>query len=811
MKISVGFKARGARLGGRAFGVMLLSTVSMAGLMASAAPVWAADATAASDSETGEVVVTARHKAENLQDVPLAITSVSGEELKAASATSLQDVTFLTPGLTYESGGAEAFAAPVIRGLSDTSGGLANSANVSIFLDGIYIYNPSAIDLSLGGLERVEVVEGPVSGLYGRNAFTGAINYVTENPSQSFHGDAAFTYGTDGRAIYDGDLTGPIIPGILAARISGTYDELGATTTDPISHLGSNGHQKRDVLLSFLFTPNSHITIKPVFYAGNDHFAPATQVFYPKNCGDLTNANNAMGLSNNYCGDLGQNQSFPTTPSAVGASEAGNTRRVFNQHVDIKFDYPIGTFDILGGMNEIKTHNIYDFTGAEYGIPYDIYASGANNPFAGNPPLPGSPILAKSFYGTHDYEHDRSIELRYDTPQQYRVRASIGGYYYYDVYYAYSSFGIDGANIPPGDALNSIAQSYVTSMGQSNRPLNISWSGTKDLSGFGSVDFDILKNLTLSTTIRYTNEEEKQTTSVVADLRHVFTSVTSNTSLRWKPTKEIMVYVDGANGEKSGGFNGAAECSADQTFAPETDFNVEGGSKATFLGGHAQVNADVFHTELDNLQVAGPPTCSGAIATITSNFGTLTATGAELDGSFSDKGFTLYAGVAFTDPKFNSSSYDFNDAATCLQIPSCAPRVKTIGALQAMSLNGLAPPNSSKFTFNTSLSYRRPFGYYDATCFFRVDYRYESKEYNSVADFAYYGPRNVVNLHLGVEVHRVTFEGIILNATNDRTPVNSVYNAQLNTLDAPNYDINWNALSYLPDPRTYALRIAYKY
>ena len=111
----------------------------------------AADAAASSDNNAvTEVVVTARRKAENLQEVPLAISAVTGLELKATSATSLQDVTNLTPGLTYNSGGAEAFTAPVIRGLSDTSGGLASSANVSIFLDGIYIFNPSSIDLSLG-------------------------------------------------------------------------------------------------------------------------------------------------------------------------------------------------------------------------------------------------------------------------------------------------------------------------------------------------------------------------------------------------------------------------------------------------------------------------------------------------------------------------------------------------------------------------------------------------------------------------------------------------------------------------------------
>jgi hypothetical protein len=72
----------------------------------------------------------------------------------------------------------------------------------------------------------------------------------------------------------------------------------------------------------------------------------------------------------------------------------------------------------------------------------------------------------------------------------------------------------------------------------------------------------------------------------------------------------------------------------------------------------------------------------------------------------------------------------------------------------------------------------------------------------------------VINLHLGVTAHNVTVEGMVLNATSDRTPVGSVYNAQLNTFDAPPngyYGINWNALSYLPDPRTYAVKLSYRY
>ena len=182
-----------------------VSAASFATLMVSA-PASAATAPEASSTVT-EVVVTARKRAENLQNVPLTVTAVTSVQLKAASATSLQDISFLTSGLVFSSNGAQANEDLVIRGISDTSGGEASATNVSVFLDGVYIANPSAVDLAVDGVERVEVVEGPVSGLYGRNAFSGAINYVTQKPTNTFHYNIAGTYGEYNKQQLDGGIS----------------------------------------------------------------------------------------------------------------------------------------------------------------------------------------------------------------------------------------------------------------------------------------------------------------------------------------------------------------------------------------------------------------------------------------------------------------------------------------------------------------------------------------------------------------------------------------------------------------------------
>jgi iron complex outermembrane receptor protein len=122
-----------------------------------------------------EIVVTARKRAEDLRDVPLSITAFSSEQLERRNIESLADVAAATPGLTYFETLNGTLGTPVIRGLTQVN--LSSpDRNVAIFYGGIYLSNSNASNLDILDLERIEVVKGPQSALYGRNAFGGAIN-----------------------------------------------------------------------------------------------------------------------------------------------------------------------------------------------------------------------------------------------------------------------------------------------------------------------------------------------------------------------------------------------------------------------------------------------------------------------------------------------------------------------------------------------------------------------------------------------------------------------------------------------------------
>jgi iron complex outermembrane receptor protein len=800
----------------------LLAAVAAVGLGTAGTYTDVVSAEAATSQTVGldEIVVTARRKEETLQNVPLSVTALTAETLKSASVNSLQDITFLTPGLTYTSNGAQANAAPTIRGLSDTSGGEATSQNVSVFLDGVYITNPSAIDFgNIGGLERVEVVKGPVSGLYGRNAFTGAINYVTAKPTNEYHADADVAFGDAGRRTYDANLSGPLFTDILKIRVAGTYDKLSGTFQDPVSHEYGNGYVKKDALVKLSLTPDEHISITPTFYYGDDYFTAPVSVTYAQNC--------ALGTANSFCGNLNHGQIGPFIASPDGSNATGLSRQVALFNVDAKFAYSFGTIDALYGYNGVHTESINDFDGTELGSPYDYYAPGFNNPFSPTAVVLGT-VPLKNFFGDQAREHDKSVELRYDSPAEYFVRVGGGGYYLDHDATNNNVFGIDGTNLPPGTVLNFIAQGYLTPAGQSAGPLNYSETITRDVSPFLTAEWDIIPTVTLSAAVRYTDEFQRAKIGIpkpdpTYNLGKDFYSTTANAALTWKPSTDYTFYLAAANGEKSGGFNagltsttGAPILAQDLTFNPETDVSFEAGAKMAFLERRLTVNFDAFHTTLAQAQQLGPAATPGVVSLVVKNFGDVSASGFELETNY-DVGYGVMAGaaVAYSDPKFEKGSVDFNDAASCKAITSCfASRYVTVGGNPGINLQGLRPPYSSDLTFNADLQYTQPLGIADLAGFIRADYRFEGKQYNSVANFAYYGPRSVLNLHAGVDNRTWKATLFLLNATNNLTPVTNQFNGLLNGFDPPPtgvLGVTWVPTSVLPEGRTYGVRLSYHF
>ena len=144
--------------------------------------------TMSSVAQIEEIVVTARKKAENLQDIPVQVDVIGSEKLERAGITSLEDVAKMSASMVFDNGFSQQDTRITLRGLSPVRG----RQNVAVLQDGVDLSSENLtiaggtalINSRLFDLERVEIVKGPQSALYGRSAFAGAINYVTKKPTQ---------------------------------------------------------------------------------------------------------------------------------------------------------------------------------------------------------------------------------------------------------------------------------------------------------------------------------------------------------------------------------------------------------------------------------------------------------------------------------------------------------------------------------------------------------------------------------------------------------------------------------------------------
>lgn len=246
------------------FKIMLATGTAAMALSAGVA--FAQDAPAQTDeaSQLGDVIVTARKREERLQDVPIAVTAVTGETLEREQINLVKDVAALTPGLNISSDAVgRAFLA--IRGIGNT---LIDTVQpgVGIFIDGIYQPNTSYLNSPVVDVERIEVLRGPQGTLFGNNTLGGAINVVTRAPTDHFEGRATASYaGPDNYQTIAGSISGPLIEGTLRGRLAGNYHSQDGFSTNllvggdarPLETEAVNG----SLVWSIPHSPNAELSV----------------------------------------------------------------------------------------------------------------------------------------------------------------------------------------------------------------------------------------------------------------------------------------------------------------------------------------------------------------------------------------------------------------------------------------------------------------------------------------------------------------------------------------------------------------------
>ncbi|HEX8366075.1 MAG TPA: TonB-dependent receptor [Allosphingosinicella sp.] len=225
---------------------------------------------AVQEGETGndgapDIVVTAQGRRQILQDVPLAVSAVSGQSLQNSGANDIRQLNQLAPSLLVSSTGTEANAAPRIRGIGTVGDNPGLESSVAVFIDGVYRSRAGVGMNELGEIERIEVLRGPQGTLFGRNASAGLIHIISRRPEFDFGGNVELTYGNYDYMRGQIGVTGPLSETVafrldaVGVRRDGFYDVINAAGG---TESRVNNRNRLFTRGQLLFEPNDALSIR---------------------------------------------------------------------------------------------------------------------------------------------------------------------------------------------------------------------------------------------------------------------------------------------------------------------------------------------------------------------------------------------------------------------------------------------------------------------------------------------------------------------------------------------------------------------
>ena len=224
---------------------------------------------AESDTQLGEVTVTAERQETDIQRTPLAITALDANQLRDYRVWSFSDLTALAPSLlTTEHGNSTGSVFINIRGVM----GLHSQTAVATYIDGVYQFETFSVPLQFNNVERVEVLRGPQGTLYGRNAFGGAINIITKKPTNKTEGYAEVDLGNYGQQRYSGSFSTPLLRDKLFLGVSGTVNQRQGIYTNTVTDAAFDRPQSiaGGVNLRYLISPSWSLDVNGRFERNED-------------------------------------------------------------------------------------------------------------------------------------------------------------------------------------------------------------------------------------------------------------------------------------------------------------------------------------------------------------------------------------------------------------------------------------------------------------------------------------------------------------------------------------------------------------
>lgn len=601
------------------------------------------------------IMITARNRAESIQDVPLAVTAFDAKTILRKNIQDLDDVARFTAGFAFEDfdGGN---ANPAIRGQS-TLRLSGREQSVAAFVDGIYLPRSWVVDLGTSAFQRIEIVKGPQSARYGRNAFAGAINYISTSPGDELEMNATGTVGSDERYDIAGAISIPLITDQLGLRLAYEHSEFDGSweNTHPNADAGfspgTNGNVggwNNDTFSALaVFTPTDFITVEASYMKlKKREEARAARWFNSSqgdgNCGPIQ----TPGGFSLLCGELPE----PEETALVEPRGFGRQADIDIYRLSVETDIS-DAVTVFYQFGKIQADTITANTAESDPIGCGTILGPPVFPVLCN--FQGSPI------GSIDYiQHE--LRLTFDNGGP--LRAALGGFY------------MDGDDRPttisinqPGLGTDSIDISIEDSAFPGNLIFRNELTNTESISVFAEVTYAFNEGKTrFSVEGRYTAEKintlNLRTDTPIVDEGATFKFFTPRITVEHDLSDDALLFATVARGAKAGGFNTSFLSPEFATFDPEFNWTYEVGSKNTFLSGAATLNLSAFYTDWSNLQIniqdpLGEP--GDNIGTLTDNLGDARIFGFEIEGSYqATDNLSVDTALSYTNAKYKDGTID---------------------------------------------------------------------------------------------------------------------------------------------------------
>ena len=544
--------------------VMVLAAAGSAGPMLSKAD-------PSSDDRLNEVVVTARKRAENLQEVPISVAAYTSSDLQAQSLETLADVAQMTPNLLYgqkiQSGSSAGEL--YIRGVGqqDTQG--AFNPSVGLYVDGVYLARPTADDIEMLDVQRLEVLYGPQGTLFGKNTNGGAINVVTRSPDLTMTrptGTMQLQGGDYDRFDADGSIDLPLASGkaallLTASRRTQSGYSVRIDGQDQANQNRSSGRAKllvklADSVEATLSLDGTHLNERSSAYR---LVAVRTASTIPTLYANFTP----------YRYDDRWVTASDFNYNGTGPNE--NAGHVWGTSLSLNWDSPWGSLKSITAYRTLSVESEFD--------------------------PDGSPLTILDVFNSVR-QHQISQELQWTGKSNDRLDWVFGLYYFRET--------VDD------DQPVNIALEYFNGAANFNPLLHIV---NQNYAAYGQATLALSNRLKLTLGARAGNDRadvgrlqvdypiptiEQPFVRGVAD----WNSLLPRAGLTFQWTPDLMIYSSASEGSKSGGYNGRAGSIAEfNRYDPEKVWSFELGLRSDWLDRRLRLNATAFYSLYRDFQI----------------------------------------------------------------------------------------------------------------------------------------------------------------------------------------------------------------